>query len=169
MTDDVVSGFVSSATLTTSSGSRFPEKVNYLGKPGKIVDRLKQGESSRFIVAAFGPQRRDSPIIDYYENHLIPFFSVPNVRSLSEAAHVLRAPGQRARTLHPPEPLSFAENRFRKRVSDIAFSLLFLCTLFPLSGVIVGLDHQTFCQSNPLKRKAQGRRRTGIYAGKFAP
>ena len=37
------------------------------------------------------------------------------------------------------EPLSFTENRFRKRTFDIVFSLLFLCTLFPVIYIIVGL------------------------------
>lgn len=43
MTDDVTSGFRVIGYFDDQPGSRFPEKVNYLGKPGKIVDRLKQG------------------------------------------------------------------------------------------------------------------------------
>ena len=157
MTDDVTSGFRVIGYFDDQPGSRFPEKVNYLGKPGKIVDRLEAGGVEQVYCCL--PSARSEeilPIIDYCENHLIRFFSVPNVRSYLEAAHVLRAPGQRARTLHPPGRLSFAENRFRKRVFDIAFSLLFLCTLFPIIYVICRADHQNhLAGSHLLQAKAQ--------------
>lgn len=82
MTDDVTSGFRVIGYFDDQPGSRFPEKVNYLGKPGKIVDRLKQGGVEQVYCCL--PSARSEeilPIIDYCENHLIRFFSVPNVRS----------------------------------------------------------------------------------------
>ena len=49
-------------------------------------------------------------------------------------------PGQRARTLHPPGSRSVLPKTDSGSVcSTSAFSLLFLCTLFPIIYVIVGL------------------------------
>lgn len=114
--------------------------MNYLGKPGKIVDRLKQGGVEQVYCCL--PSARSEeilPIIDYCENHLIRFFSVPNVRSYLKRRMYFELLGNVPVLCIRQEPLSFAENRFRKRVFDIAFSLLFLCTLFPIIYVIVGL------------------------------
>ena len=140
MTDDVTSGFRVIGYFDDQPGSRFPEKVNYLGKPGKIVDRLKQGGVEQVYCCL--PSARSEeilPIIDYCENHLIRFFSVPNVRSYLKRRMYFELLGNVPVLCIRQEPLSFAENRFRKRVFDIAFSLLFLCTLFPIIYVIVGL------------------------------
>ncbi|WP_032601103.1 undecaprenyl-phosphate glucose phosphotransferase [Bacteroides fragilis] len=140
MTDDVTSGFRVIGYFDDQPGSRFPEKVNYLGKPGKIVDRLKQGGVEQVYCCL--PSARSEeilPIIDYCENHLIRFFCVPNVRSYLKRRMYFELLGNVPVLCIRQEPLSFAENRFRKRVFDIAFSLLFLCTLFPIIYVIVGL------------------------------
>ena len=82
MTDDVTSGFRVIGYFDDQPGSRFPEKVNYLGKPGNIVHRLKQGGGEQgLLLPAFGRSKEILPIISYCENHLIHFFSVPNVRN----------------------------------------------------------------------------------------
>ena len=164
MTDDVTSGFRVIGYFDDQPGSRFPEKVNYLGKPGKIVDRLKQGGVEQVYCCL--PSARSEeilPIIDYCENHLIRFFQCPQRAQLSEAAHVLRAPGQRARTLHPPGAAQFC----RKPIQEacVRHRFLALVSLHPLPHYLCHCraDHQNhLAGSHLLQAKAQWRRRTGI-------
>lgn len=115
-------------------------KVKYLGQPGKIVDYLKRGGIEQVYCCL--PSARSEeilPIIDYCENHLIRFFSVPNVCSYLKRRMYFELLGNVPVLCIRQEPLSFTENRFRKRTFDIVFSLLFLCTLFPVIYIIVGL------------------------------
>ena len=140
MTDDVTSGFRVIGYFDDQPGSRFPEKVKYLGQPGKVVDYLKRGGIEQVYCCL--PSARSEeilPIIDYCENHLIRFFSVPNVRSYLKRRMYFELLGNVPVLCIRQEPLSFTENRFRKRAFDIVFSLLFLCTLFPVIYIIVGL------------------------------
>ncbi|WP_220576198.1 undecaprenyl-phosphate glucose phosphotransferase [Bacteroides sp. FSHCM14E1] len=140
MTDDVTSGFRVIGYFDDQPGSRFPEKVKYLGQPRKIVDYLKRGGIEQVYCCL--PSARSEeilPIIDYCENHLIRFFSVPNVRSYLKRRMYFELLGNVPVLCIRQEPLSFTENRFRKRTFDIVFSLLFLCTLFPVIYIIVGL------------------------------
>ncbi|MFK2317786.1 hypothetical protein ACIXP9_17630 [Bacteroides fragilis] len=139
MTDDVTSGFRVIGYFDDQPGSRFPEKVNYLGKPGKIVDRLKQGGVEQVYCCL--PSARSEeilPIIDYCENHLIRFFSVPNVRSYLKRRMYFELLGNVPVLCIRQEPLSFAENRFRKRVFDIASRSCFFAPSSPLSMSLSG-------------------------------
>ena len=66
------------------------------------------------------------------------------------------------------EPLSELENRFKKRVFDIAFSLLFLCTVFPFLYIIFGSIIK-LTSKGPVffKQKRTGLDGKGFYCWKF--
>ncbi|MFR9546700.1 MAG: exopolysaccharide biosynthesis polyprenyl glycosylphosphotransferase, partial [Rikenellaceae bacterium] len=79
------------------------------------------------------------PIINYCENHLVRFYSVPNLRNYLQRSVTLEMFYNVPILSIRNEPLSMVNNRFIKRTFDIAFSLCFLCTLFPLVYIIFGL------------------------------
>ncbi len=79
------------------------------------------------------------PIISYCENNLIHFYSVPNVRNYLKRRMHLELIGNVPVLDIRQEPLAQPENRLAKRLFDIVFSLLFLCTIFPIIFIIIGL------------------------------
>ena len=78
-------------------------------------------------------------LIDYCENHLIRFYSVPNVRNYLRRPMCMRFVGEVPVLYIRKEPLRQPLNRFIKRMFDVVCSLLFLCTLFPFIYLIVGI------------------------------
>jgi len=78
-------------------------------------------------------------IIDYCENHLIRFYSVPNVRNYLRRPMRMDLVGEVPVLYIREEPMRKPLNRFQKRVFDIVFSSLFLCTLFPFIYLIVAI------------------------------
>lgn len=79
------------------------------------------------------------PVINYCENNLIHFYSVPNVRNYLRHRMYFEMIGSVPILSIRKEPLGKIENRLIKRIFDVAFSLLFLCTLFPIIFLIVGV------------------------------
>ena len=70
---------------------------------------------------------------------LMRFFSVPNVRNYLKRRMYFEMLGNVPVLSIRREPLELLENRIVKRGFDIICSLLFLCTLFPIIYIIVGL------------------------------
>ena len=104
----------------------------------------KSGENVRKVDQLYCslPSARSAeivPIINYCENHLIRFFSVPNVRNYLKRRMYFEMLGNVPVLSIRREPLELLENRIVKRSFDIVCSLLFLCTLFPIIYIIVGL------------------------------
>jgi len=83
--------------------------------------------------------REIKKIINYCENHLIRFYSVPNVRNYLRCPMRLEMIGDVPVLYIREEPMREPLNRFQKRLFDIVFSSLFLCTLFPFIYVVVGI------------------------------
>lgn len=79
------------------------------------------------------------PIINYCENHLVRFFSVPNVRNYLKRRMHFELLGNVPVLSIRCEPLESLENRIIKRVFDIVCSGLFLCTVFPFVYVFFGI------------------------------
>ena len=79
------------------------------------------------------------PVINYCENNLIHFYSVPNVRNYLRHRMHFEMIGSVPILSIRKEPLGKIENRLIKRIFDVIFSLLFLCTLFPIIFLIVGV------------------------------
>ncbi len=78
-------------------------------------------------------------IIDYCENHLIRFYSVPNIRNYPRRQMCMDLVGEVPVLYIRREPMRQPLNLFKKRVFDIVFSGLFLCTLFPFIYLMVAI------------------------------
>lgn len=78
-------------------------------------------------------------IIDYCEGNLIRFYSVPNMRNYLKRNMVTETFDDVAVLAIRREPLSSLGKRFEKRLFDIIVSGLFLCTLYPVIYIFVGI------------------------------
>lgn len=69
---------------------------------------------------------------------MIRFFSVPNIRNYLHRRMHFKMFGNVPVLCIREEPLAQVENRLIKRLFDLIFSGLFLCTLFPFVYLIIG-------------------------------
>lgn len=140
MTDDPTSGFRVIGYFEDAPSTKYPPEVPYLGQPKDIIDYLQQHSVEQLYCSL--PSARSEeilPIINYCENHLVRFFSVPNVRNYLRRRMCFELLGNTPILSIRREPLSQIENQLLKRSFDILFSSLFLCTLFPIIYIITGL------------------------------
>lgn len=133
LTDDPSIGYWVCGYFDTEPNGSFPKECPYLGTPRDVIPYLEEHKADvRNLYCCLPSSRKDEilPIIKYCENHVVRFFSVPNVRNyLYHQVHFTMMGSVPCLSLHQ-EPLSWIENRFLKRAFDIVFSLAFLCTLF---------------------------------------
>ena len=142
MTDDPTSGYRVLGYFEDFPSDRYPMNIAYLGQPCEAVDYLTRNAGKVDQLYCSLPSARSTeivPIINYCENHLIRFFSVPNVRNYLKRRMYFEMLGNVPVLSIRREPLELLENRIMKRGFDIICSLLFLCTLFPIIYIIVGL------------------------------
>ena len=142
MTDDPTSGYRVLGYFEDFPSDRYPMNIAYLGQPCEAVDYLTRNAGKIDQLYCSLPSARSAeivPIINYCENHLIRFFSVPNVRNYLKRRMYFEMLGNVPVLSIRREPLELLENRIVKRSFDIICSLLFLCTLFPIIYIIVGL------------------------------
>ena len=118
----------------------FPEECTYLGKPQEVVGFLKKRTYIRSLFCCLSSEHKDVivPMINYCENNLVHFYSVPDVRRYLKRHMHFEMLGNVPILYIRQEPLAQPENRLLKRMFDILFSLLFLCTLFPVIYLIIG-------------------------------
>lgn len=140
MTDDPTSGFRVIGYFEDVPSDKFPEVLPYLGSPKDIMDYLEL-HPTEHLYCSLSSSRSDEivPIINYCENHLVRFFSVPNVRNYLKRRMCFELLGNTPILSIRREPLSQTENVIFKRVFDMLFSGLFLCTIFPFIYIITGL------------------------------
>ena len=84
MTDDPTSGYRVLGYFEDFPSDRYPMNIAYLGQPCEAVDYLTRNAGKVDQLYCSLPSARSAeivPIINYCENHLIRFFSVPNVRN----------------------------------------------------------------------------------------
>lgn len=142
MTDDPTSGYRVLGYFEDSPSNYYPDEIAYLGQPKEVVKYLEQNADRIEQLYCSLPSARSAdivPIINYCENHLIRFFSVPNVRNYLKRRMYFELLGNVPVLSIRREPLELRENRILKRTFDILCSLLFLCTFFPFIYLIVGL------------------------------
>lgn len=141
MINDPTSGFRVMGYFAETISSQFPEKNFYLGTPDQALNYLHTHQVDHVYCGLSSTQSQlILPIINYCENHLIRFYSVPNVRNYLKRRMYFVQFGSNVPVLAiRREPLGKLSNRFVKRIFDIVFSGIFLCTLFPIISIIVGL------------------------------
>ena len=142
MTDDPTSGYRVLGYFEDFPSDRYPSDVSYLGHPQEVNNFLKQNVGRVDQLYCSLPSARSAeivPIINYCENHLVRFFSVPNVRHYLKRRMHFEMLGNVPVLSIRREPLELLENRIVKRTFDIVCSTLFLCTIFPFIYIIVGV------------------------------
>ena len=142
MAGDPSIGYRVCGYFDTKPNEYFPKKCPYLGTPQDVIPYLEEHrETVRSLYCCLPSRMKDEilPIIKYCENHIVRFYSVPNVRNyLYHKVHFSMMGSVPCLSLHE-EPLSWIENRMLKRGFDIVFSLCFLCTLFIPILIIVSI------------------------------
>jgi exopolysaccharide biosynthesis polyprenyl glycosylphosphotransferase len=127
-------------------GTFTDKDINYYPKPIKRLDDISgvipyiSSHRVDELYCGLPSIRRDEivPIINYCENNLIRFFSVPNLQNYLKRKLSLRQLGSTTVLAISKEPLGILYNRWFKRLFDLAASTLFLCTLYPIIYIIVG-------------------------------
>ena len=141
LTDDISSGYRVSGYFAESPSDKFPDTCRYLGRPADTISWLKQNTYISNLYCALPSIERDTiiPIIDYCENHLVKFYSLPNLHNYLHNKVFLYTIGNVPVLSLRNLPLNETQNKFIKRTFDIVFSGLFLCTLFPIILIIVAI------------------------------
>lgn len=119
----------------------FPDECRFLGKPSDIIAYLQThpGVEGLFCNLSSSERERVVELVSYCENHLVHFYSVPEVLSyIPNTMYLDRVGGVPYLSLYR-EPLSRLGNQVLKRGFDIVFSLVFLCTLFPVIWLVVAM------------------------------
>lgn len=140
MTADPTSGFKVVGYFAEHPSDNYPKECCYLGTPQEVIPYLKKSKAEQLYCGLTSSHsKKILPIISYCENNLIHFYSVPNVRNYLKRRMHLELIGNVPVLDIRQEPLAQPENRLAKRLFDIVFSLLFLCTIFPIIFIIIGL------------------------------
>lgn len=140
MTGDPTTGFRIIGYFNDQPSTNYPHSIPYLGTPREVVTYLQSNPVEQIYCCLPSIHSKDIlPIINYCENHLIRFYSIPDVRNyLHHRVHFEMFGNVPIFTIRE-EPLTQVENRMFKRVFDILFSGLFLITLFPIVYLIIGI------------------------------
>lgn len=169
MTGDPTTGFRVKGYFDDIPSFQYPSSVTYLGQPKDVVTYLQNSPTEQ-VYCCLPSTRSDEimPIINYCENHLIRFFSVPNIRNYLHRRMHFEMFGNVPILYIREEPLAQMENRLLKRAFDFLFSGLFLCTLFPFIYLIVGISIKI---SSPgpvfFKQKRNGEKGKEFWCYKF--
>ena len=140
MTSDATTGYRVLGYFDTTPNAKFPASCTYLGKPEQAIDYLAQHKVNQlYCCLPSALSEQIVPVINYCENNLIHYYSVPNVRNYLHHRMHFEMIGSVPVLSIRKEPLGKIENRLIKRIFDVIFSLLFLCTLFPIIFLIVGV------------------------------
>ena len=141
MMDDSFTGYRVDGYFDFTPNERFPEQCPYLGTPDQVSVYLKAHPHVQYLFCSLPSVHRNHiiPIIDYCENNLVHFNSVPNLHNYLQNRVYLNMLGDVPYLSLRRDPLSEMPNKILKRAFDIVFSLLFLCTLFPIILLVVAI------------------------------
>ena len=118
----------------------FPKVSPYLGQPKEVVTYLQQHHIEQVYCCLPSARSHEIvPIINYCENHLIRFYSVPNIRNYLHRRMHFEMFGNIPVLTIREEPLTQMENRLLKRAFDLFFS-----PLFPLYRISLCLYHHRY-------------------------
>ncbi len=140
LTSETWAGYDVAGYFDNEPNPDFPEECSYLGKPQEAIAFLKAHERIRDLFCCLQPAEKEVilQLINYCENHLVHFYSVPDVHNYFQNQMYLERIGMVPYLTLRREPLSRLGNQVLKRSFDIVFSFLFLCTLFPFIWLVVG-------------------------------
>ena len=164
LTDNPTTGFRIKGYFDESTQNQFTDVLPRLGGIADIESYLKKQPVD--IVFCNLTSRHNKEILDlmnYCENHLIRFYSVPNVRNYVHHVMQVEMVGNMPVLSLREEPLNQPHNRILKRLFDIVVSLLFLCTIFPFIFIFCAIGIK-LSSKGPVFFK---QKRTGIRGEEF--
>lgn len=134
-----IRGYFNDCAVETFTDKNIP----YLGTIKDIIPYLEDVQNKKIQqLYCCLPSNRNAEIRDiiyYCENHVVRFFSVPNVRNYLKRKMSMELLGEVPILYIREEPLLLLDNRILKRTFDIFCSTIFLCTIFPIIFIIVAL------------------------------
>ena len=138
MKDDISSGF---NILGFFDDNQVLKNVlpNYLGTTDKVEGYALAHDVDEIYCTL--PGTNDDKILrllDFSEKHMIRFFIVPEFYRNVKKSMVMEIMESIPIITVRREPLQAFYNRALKRAFDIGFSLVVLCTIFPILYVVVG-------------------------------
>lgn len=130
----------------------------------EMLDWLKSNKVSEvYCGISTAHQHQVFSIIHYCENNMIRFYSVPSMHNYLKRHLELTLVDDVPVLSLGREPLQYFPNRLLKRAFDLVVSGLFLCTLFPIIYLIVGITIKMTSPGPILFRQ----KRTGLDGKEF--
>lgn len=143
MKEDPSSGYRVRGYFNDEKSPLFPENIPWLGKVDDVIPYLSAPENEvvqqAYCCLTSNRAKDIHAIINYCENHVVRFYSVPNVRNYLKRRMNMELLGDVPILYIREEPLQQLDNRIIKRLFDLFCSTLFLFTLFPLIYLVVAL------------------------------
>lgn len=141
MSSSPARGFLVAGYFDFEPNPDFPKECAYLGRPDEVTGYLKEHREIHELYCCLPSRYRDVivDIIHYCVNHVVHFYSVPNVYNYMHHRMFYNQLGNVPYLSLYREPLTLVENRIVKRTFDIVVSGAFLCTLFPFIFIIVAV------------------------------
>lgn len=137
---DPTYGYKVSAVFHDGQEANYPKDIPYKGNVSRALEWLSHNTVHELYCGLPSGCKDDIlSIMDYCENHLIRFYSVPHVRNYIKRKLQLELLGEVPVLSIRTEPLRNPVNRLVKRLFDLTFSFLFLVTLFPFIYIFVGI------------------------------
>lgn len=145
MTETPTLGYRVLGYFDNTPNPNFPKKCPYLGKPDEVIDYLEKHPGVHELYCCLPSREKATilPIIQYCLKSFVHFYSLPNVSNYMHHSMYFNMLGNVPYLSFYNEPLALIENRIVKRLFDIAVSLVFLCTLFPIILAVVAIITKT--------------------------
>jgi len=137
--NDRWNGYHLQGVFTDDDKINFDKNIKILGRTDNVLSYIDSNHVDELYCGLPSACKDEIlPIINYCENNLIHFYSVPNYQNYLMRKMVLRQLGNVTTLAIRREPLSIMYNRLIKRAFDLVLSTLFLCIIYPLLYIIVG-------------------------------
>lgn len=137
---DLTYGYRILGVFYDGNNSDYPAEIPYKGPVNQIFEWLSHNTVHELYCGLPSSQKDNIlSIMNYCENNLIRFYSVPHVRNYIKRQLQLDLLGEVPVLSIRVEPLQNPINRLTKRLFDLIISSLFLLTIFPFLYLIVGL------------------------------
>lgn len=141
LADDPAMGYHVDGYFDWEENAELSAFCTYLGTPDKVKDYLKNHSDVHYLYCCLPSKYGELilSIINYCENNLVHFYSVPNLYNYLHNRVYFNMMGNVPYLSLHLDPLSSFGNQLVKRTFDIVVSLIFLCTVFPFVFIIVAI------------------------------
>ena len=141
MQDQPAMGYHVEGYFDDAPNPNFPQECHFLGTPAQVIAYLREHPEVHELYCCLPSKRKDEivEIIHFCTNNFVHFYSVPNLSNYLHHRVYLDAIGNVPILSLYNEPMMRLENRLVKRLFDVVFSAVFLCTLFPIVFILVAI------------------------------